>query len=90
MPRTHLQPAETAQPQEPTEILVLLDLEFGIDDVEATDDLIASGRLDSLGLFELILCLEETFDIAIDQEQLSTENFATVDAMAELIGALRS
>ena len=70
-----------------SEVLVLLDLEFGIVDVEPSDDLLETGHLDSLGLFELVLSLEESFGLALADRELTVEHLATVDAIVELIGS---
>ena len=82
--------ADTAIDDTAREILVLLDLESGIDDVGVADDLLATGRLDSLALFELVLCLEDSFGIAVDQDDLTAENFATVVAISDLIRSAAS
>ena len=81
---------DTAIDDTATEILVLLDLEFGIDDVGVAEDLLATGRLDSLALFELVLCLEDGFEIEVDQEALTADNFATVTAISDLIRSAAS
>jgi acyl carrier protein len=41
-----------------------------------------SGTLDSVGILELITWFEMTFDLAIPQDDLTIENFGSVDAMA--------
>ena len=47
--------------------------------------LLEEGVLDSLGLQQLITFLEQKYSIAIDDEDLLPENFATVNAIAALI-----
>lgn len=70
-------------------ILILLDLELGITDVSHDDQLITDGHLDSLGLLDLVLLLETTFGVVLDETTLSVDNFATVDAIAELVEGVR-
>lgn len=41
-----------------------------------------SGLLDSPSLLELIIWFENEFGLEIDQDQLTLENFGTIDAMA--------
>ena len=41
-----------------------------------------TGFLDSPALLELILFYEQTFGLEVDQEDLTLDNFGTVDAMA--------
>lgn len=48
-------------------------------------NLLEEGVLDSLGLQQLITFLEEKYSITVDDEDLLPENFATVNAIAELI-----
>ncbi len=49
------------------------------------DNLIDSGILDSLGIMKLILFLEEKFGIKITDEDLSPENFGTIQAIHALV-----
>lgn len=41
-----------------------------------------SGMLDSPSLMELIMWFENEFGLELDQEELTLENFGTVDRMA--------
>ena len=56
----------------------------GIDAHSLRDDEVIpeSGALDSVGILELIVWLEMTFDRTIDQSELTVANFGTVDAIA--------
>jgi methoxymalonate biosynthesis acyl carrier protein len=57
-------------------------------DVPATStDLLATARLDSLGVVELIVQIEKQFEIRIELEDLELENFRSIDSIAALIGA---
>lgn len=49
-------------------------------------NLLEAGVLDSTAMIELIVWLEETYDISIETEDLTPENFGTLDAMASYIG----
>lgn len=48
-------------------------------------DLLASDLLDSQGILEIVVFLEERFDIEIGDEDLIPENFQSVDAMAAFV-----
>ena len=48
-------------------------------------NLLDSGILDSTAVVELVLWLEENFQLEIDPEALTPDNFATLDAMVEFI-----
>lgn len=47
-------------------------------DLEANEDLLGSGILDSLGMMKLIAFLEEEFECKILPEEMLIENFMTV------------
>ena len=49
------------------------------------DDLIDSGVVDSLGIFQLVAFLEERFGIKIGDEEITPENFGTVAAIDRLV-----
>lgn len=48
-------------------------------------NLVSSGILDSLDIMNLIMELEEAFDIEIDPEDVLSKNFESVDAMVALV-----
>ncbi|MGI9491807.1 MAG: acyl carrier protein [Geminicoccaceae bacterium] len=52
---------------------------------DASLNLLDTGILDSTAVVELVLWLEETFQLEIDPESLTADNFATLDAMVEFI-----
>ena len=52
------------------------------------DDLFEAGLLDSFQVIELVEMLEENFDMEIDAEHVVAENFATKEAILELMRRL--
>lgn len=48
-------------------------------------NLLETGILDSTAVVELVLWLEETFELEIDPEALTSDNFQTLDAMVDFI-----
>jgi D-alanine--poly(phosphoribitol) ligase subunit 2 len=48
-----------------------------------------TGLLDSAGIMELIMWYEGNWDLSIAQEDLTIENFGTIDAMAEYLDRAR-
>jgi D-alanine--poly(phosphoribitol) ligase subunit 2 len=46
-----------------------------------------TGLLDSAAILELILWVENEFDLEVDQEDLSLDNFGTISKMADYIEA---
>jgi len=55
------------------------------DGLNATDDLLGGGILDSLGMMKLISFIEETFSIDVAPEDMVIENFMTVENVCEYI-----
>jgi methoxymalonate biosynthesis acyl carrier protein len=53
--------------------------------VEEDQDLFKSGLVSSMFAMQLVVHLEETFDIAIIGPDLKLDNFRTVAAMTELV-----
>jgi methoxymalonate biosynthesis acyl carrier protein len=53
--------------------------------VEPAQDLFASGLVSSMFAMQLVVHLEESYDIAIVGSELKLDNFRTVQAMASLV-----
>ena len=51
------------------------------------DDLIDSGVIDSLGIFQLVAFLEERFGGTIGDEEITPENFGSILAIERLVAA---
>ena len=49
------------------------------------EEIPATGLLDSAAIMELILWLETRFEIEIDQESVTLENFGTINAIARYL-----
>ena len=58
--------------------------------VAPNDSLLDSGLLDSMGIFELVKFLEETFGVPIEDEAIVPENFETVASIAAFMDKKRS
>jgi len=63
------------------------DLHNGRTDLELLpdEDLMASGLVESLSMMQLIQFVEETFDIKILPQDMTIDNFETVNAIAKYI-----
>jgi acyl carrier protein len=55
--------------------------------VQPDDDLFSTGVLDSLGILQLVLFIEEQFGIKVPDEDVLFENFQTVAAMTRYLEA---
>jgi len=60
---------------------------FGEESALASDDasLLASGVLDSTDILELIVFIEESFQLEISDEEVVRDNFDSVDALTRLV-----
>jgi acyl carrier protein len=56
------------------------DTQFGDD-----DSLLEAGALDSTGVMELVEFLEESYSIKIDNNEISPENFETVNRIVAFV-----
>ena len=59
----------------------------GRGDIGDEDDLIDSGVIDSLGIFQLVAFLEERFGVVIGDEEIIPENFASIVAVERLVAS---
>lgn len=53
--------------------------------LDATDDLLGDGILDSLGMMKLILFIENEFGTKIPPQDMVIENFMTVSHISEYL-----
>ena len=51
------------------------------------EDLIDTGVVNSLGIFQLVAFLEQRFQIAIGDEEITPENFGTIDGIERLVAS---
>ncbi len=47
--------------------------------------LMESGIIDSLGIFTLIMFVEEAFGVKVEPEEVVLENFKTIDAITRMV-----
>lgn len=59
------------------------------DDIADDANLFARGLLDSLAVHEVVGFLEDEFGVVFDDADLVVDNFASVDAMAAMVGGKR-
>ena len=71
-----------------TRVIAYLSETKGVSDaaqVNADTPLIRSGLVDSLGMEDLIVFLEDSFGIAVEDEDLMPDNFETATAIASFV-----
>lgn len=66
------------------------EIAYDRDGTLSADDPLLDGVLDSLGILRVVSFIEEQFIVKIDDDDLLPENFATVAAIAELVGRKRA
>jgi len=49
------------------------------------DSLLHDGLIDSMGTLDVVMYLEETFDILLEDDDLVMDNFATIATLAEFV-----
>ncbi len=55
------------------------------EELEAQDDLLGDGILDSLGMMKLILFIETEFEIKVPPQDMVIENFMTVQHIGDYL-----
>jgi len=60
-----------------------------LSDLPASFDPLAAGLLDSLAIEQLTTFVEDRFDVVFDDEELSAENFCSIETLAFLVDAKR-
>ncbi|QLE40508.1 acyl carrier protein [Nostoc sp. C052] len=58
---------------------------FGNHDLQSDEDIFALGFVNSMFAMQLVLFVEQEFQIAIENEDLEFENFRTINSIANLI-----
>lgn len=59
-------------------------------DLKNDVDIFTLGFVNSLFAMELVMFLEQEFDLKIPNEEMRLDNFRTVDGMTELVARLRT
>ncbi len=55
------------------------------DEISPSDSLLDTGVIDSTGIMELIIFLEETFNISVADEELVPENLDSIERIAQYV-----
>jgi D-alanine--poly(phosphoribitol) ligase subunit 2 len=55
------------------------------EEIEITDDALLSDIIDSIGLVKLLAFLAEKYNVSIDPGDITTENFDTINQIAEFV-----
>jgi acyl carrier protein len=52
---------------------------------EADEDLLGQGIIDSLGIMKLVVFIEDTFNIKVDDAEIVPEHFQSLNSMATFV-----
>jgi methoxymalonate biosynthesis acyl carrier protein len=72
------------------ELAAMFAKELHIEVPSPETDLLTEGRLDSVGVVELLLQLEKRFGMRVDMEDLEIDHFRSIAAIAAFIAARRN
>jgi acyl carrier protein len=77
---------QAVSPQPAIRAFIVENLFLGDDTLFGDDDsLLEAGALDSTAVMELVAFLEKSFSIQIDNNEISPENFETVNRIAAFV-----
>ncbi|MBH8554259.1 acyl carrier protein [Nostocaceae cyanobacterium CENA357] len=68
-----------------TQIKAFLSKFFGNHDLQPDEDIFSLGFVNSMFAMQLVLFVEQQFQISIDNEDLDFENFRTINAITKLV-----
>ena len=66
-------------------IVERLFLNISPDDIHDDENLMDEYNIDSVNLFEIVLGLEEEFEVELEEEDFNVETFSTVANIAEFV-----
>ena len=59
----------------------------GVTSISDDASLTSAGVLDSMGIFRLVSFLEESFAVAISDEEITADNFHSINAIQDFVTA---
>ncbi len=68
-----------------TVMITEINVECGKTSLDPGEDLLEQGILDSLGIMKLIVFIEDTFNVAISDDEIIPDNFQCLNNIANLI-----
>lgn len=57
----------------------------GLESIRPDEDLLAADLIDSLGITQLVTFLEQKYGIAVSDDQLTPENFQTIEQIVAFV-----
>ena len=68
-----------------TELIEYFKCRIGVQ-IKSKDNLFEVGALDSFNILELLIFIETKFDVLLNPEDVTTENFESIKAIVNLLG----
>jgi acyl carrier protein len=72
------------------ELTALFSKRLGVDVPSPDTDLLATGRLDSVGFVELLVQLEKRFGLRVELDEVEVEHFRSLNTIAAFIADRRA
>ncbi len=69
-------------------VLAIVRESLTVENIDIEQDLIESGLLDSLALVQLMMALEDGFNITISPEELDIEDYRSIKTMSRMIARI--
>ncbi len=61
-----------------------------LEDIGLEEDLLGSGIIDSLGMMKLVIFMEKEFNISVNTEDMTVENFMTVQNILNFLSKTKA
>ncbi len=72
-----------------TDLAAMFARDLHVDVPSPDTDLVGTGRLDSLGIVELLLQLESRFDVRVEMADLELDHFRSLTALSAFVAGRR-
>jgi len=66
-------------------LLTEIAVDLGKKSLDPNEDLLEQGIIDSLGIMKLVLFLEESYGIQVDDQDITPENFQCLNSMVKYV-----
>lgn len=60
------------------------------EELSAEEDLLGGGLIDSIGIMRLIAFIEEEYNVKVQPQDMTIENFVSVDAMCTYLDRIKA
>ncbi len=57
----------------------------GLESLRADEDLLGAELIDSLGITQLVVFLEDRYQISVPEDELTPENFRTIESIVAFV-----